>query len=111
MGLIIDPVAILLSATGGQNKRVLILKTAENMGVRMAVQKERRARCLTCAASYVHAKTPLYAYTCSSIHLRPAIIAIDAGGGITAQAVVGNSTWTRPPRRPPYETCQVTWMG
>ena len=39
MGLIIDPVAILLSATGGQNKRVLILKTAENMGVRMAVQK------------------------------------------------------------------------
>ena len=74
MGLVIDPVAVLLGAVGRQNKDSSVVRTGRNNGGNgWWYRKEVRARRLICAASYVHAKTPLYVFPHSSLRLRPAI--------------------------------------
>ena len=57
----------------GKTKEFRCSDQSKKWGEQMAVQKERRARHLTCAVSYVHAKTPLYAFPHSSLHLRLAM--------------------------------------
>jgi hypothetical protein len=70
MSLITDPVAKITEGSGRGEVFFWCFKPDEEMGGRTA---GRKAGC-TRAALSVHTKTPLYAYACSSLHTRPAMI-------------------------------------
>jgi hypothetical protein len=56
----------------GKNQRIWFIEPVEDSGRRMAVRKKVNISAQTLSASYVHSKSLLYAFTRSSLHLRPA---------------------------------------
>ena len=96
---------------GGKNKSVLVFEPVEALGGQVAVRKrgtsvcrhnrrERTRAASTRAASSVYSKTPLYAYTRSSLHLR---LASNAGKEIPSivgrfsQEMASASPWKTSP--------------
>ena len=78
MGLIIDPVAILLGAAGGLNRTVLFFNPVEETGERMAVQEEGtstapnprrviRSREDSALGFHLHLTTPYRPATCVEV--------------------------------------------
>jgi hypothetical protein len=57
----------------GKNQRFWFFEPVEDLGRQIVVQKRKvNISAQTLSASYVHAKSLLYAFTRSSLHLRPA---------------------------------------
>ena len=56
----------------GKNQRIWFIEPVEDSGRRMAVRKKVNISAQTLSASYVHAKSMLYAFARASLHLRPA---------------------------------------
>ena len=57
----------------GKNKRIWFFEPVEDLGRRTVEQKRKRnVSAQTLSASYVHAKSMLYAFARASLHLRPA---------------------------------------